>query len=202
MEEPQPQQDQAIRLAAFSFLDAQRAVHGDVLSWAVLQRGFDFDGHRVALLSMQGIFKPALLGDIPLSIRTTPVEEGKPRPYEDAIGADGLLRYRFRGTDPQHPHNVGLRVAMMRQVPLVYLYGVIEGQYLPAYPVYIVGEDTADLAFRVAVDDRQLASSTAPPMADALAELRRSYVTRLTTQRLHQATFRQRVLRAYQERCA
>ena len=42
---------------------------------------------------------------------------------------------------------------------------------------------------------RALASAT-------LAEVRRGYVTRLTTQRLHQATFRQRVLRAYQQRFA
>jgi putative restriction endonuclease len=89
---------------------------------------------------------------------------------------------------------------MRRQTPLVYLFGIIEGQYLPAYPVYVVGEDAADLAFRVSVDDRQLAAMS--PAADTLAEVRRSYVTRLTTQRLHQATFRQRVLRAYQERCA
>src|SRR4051794_10458403 len=127
----QPQRDQAIRLAAFSFLDAQRAIHGDVLSWAILQRGFDFEGHSIALLSMQGIFKPAALAEIPLSIRTSPVETGKPRPYEDALGTDGLLRYRFRGTDPKHPDNVGLRLAMQRQVPLVYLYGVVEGRYVP-----------------------------------------------------------------------
>ena len=90
---------------------------------------------------------------------------------------------------------------MQRQAPLVYLFGIVEGQYLPAYPVYVVGEDAADLAFRVSVDDRQLAASTTAP-ADTLAEVRRGYVTRLTTQRLHQATFRQRVLRAYQQRCA
>jgi putative heme degradation protein len=51
---PSADLDHRVRLAAFSFHDAQRASHGDVLSW----RGFDFDGQRVALLSMLGILKP------------------------------------------------------------------------------------------------------------------------------------------------
>lgn len=36
----------------------------------------------------------------------------------------------------------------------------------------------------------------------AAAEARRSYVTTVTLRRVHQATFRQRVLQAYQHRCA
>jgi putative restriction endonuclease len=167
----------------------------------VLLRGFDFEGARVPLVAQQGIFKPAVLRDVPLSIRTTAISPGKDAPYDDAIGLDGLIRYRYRGTDPKHSNNAGLRAAMERRTPLVYFYGVAEGRYLPAYPVFIVGDDPADLAFRVAVDDRQIGEADEAP-AGTLAEARRSYVTRLTVQRVHQATFRQRVLRAYQERCA
>ncbi len=202
--------DQAIRIAAFAFLDAQRARHGDALSWSTLLRGLTVAGRRVPLISQQGIFKPAVL-DIPLSIRTTAPEEGKPPPYEDGMGPDGLLRYRYRGTDPGHYQNVWLRRAMQARAPLVYLFGVIEGQYLPVYPVYIVGDDPLGLTFSVAVDDgsrlgraiRDANSVAEPTAADAReAELARNYVTRVTLQRLHQETFRQRVLRAYRERCA
>jgi hypothetical protein len=35
-------------------------------------------------------------------------------PYADAEGPDGLLRYRYRGADPQHPGNVALRRAFER----------------------------------------------------------------------------------------
>jgi putative restriction endonuclease len=69
------------------------------------------------------------------------------------------------------------------------------------WPVYVVGDDPAELCFKVAVDDRKLGAA-APPAGDVAAEARRSYVTRVTVQRLHQEAFRQRVLRAYQERCA
>jgi putative restriction endonuclease len=202
--------DRAIRAYAFSFLDDQRARHGDALPWSVLHGGFTFAGRRVPLIAQQGIFKPAVL-DVPLSIRTAAPEEGKPRPYEDGMGPDGLLRYRYRGTDPAHYQNAWLRRAMQLHLPLIYLFGIVEGQYLPAYPVYIVRDDPQQLTFHVAVDDRALSLREATASSSSLAELpvdeheqelRRNYATRITLQRLHQETFRQRVLRAYRDRCA
>ena len=193
--------DHRVRLRAFDFLDEQSAVHGEVLPWSVLNRGFDIDGRRVPLLGPQGIFKPALLPEVPLSIATAPVVEDRPRPYEDGIDQHGLLIYRYRGSDPQHRDNVGLRLAMQRQIPLIYLFGVTKGQYMAEYPVYIVGDDPSDLSFRVAFDDRR-AARVDEVLPDRMAEARRSYVTALTLRRLHQQTFRQRVLRAYQERCS
>ena len=77
------------------------------------------EGQRVPLVGPQGIFKPAGMR-LPLSITTAPIVPGK----EDEIGADDLIRYRYRGTDPSHRDNAGLREAMRRRVPLVYLYGV------------------------------------------------------------------------------
>ena len=40
------------------------------------------------LVGPQGIFKPAVLASMPLSILTVPVDPRKPRPYEDAVGED------------------------------------------------------------------------------------------------------------------
>lgn len=119
--------DYRVRLAAFDFLREQQAVKGEVLPRQVLAAGFEFDGQRVPLIGPQGIFKPAVLPEVPLTITTVPVIEGRTRPYEDEIGSDGLLRYRYRGTDPRHRDNVGLRLAMARQTPLIYLYGVVPG---------------------------------------------------------------------------
>jgi putative restriction endonuclease len=203
--------DRSIRATAFCFLDAQRVRHGDALPWAVLLEGFSFAGRRVPLVSQQGIFKPAVM-DLPLSIRTAPPEEGKPPPYEDGVGPDGLLQYRYRGTDRAHRENALLRRAMQIQLPLVYLFGVVEGRYVPAYPVFIVGDDPQALTFSVTVDDRALGWRSAHADVGSLAEqpavdqreraLRRNYATRLTLQRLHQESFRQRVLRAFRAQCA
>lgn len=148
----------------------------------------------------QGIFKPAALPDAPLSITTVPFVEGMARPYEDEVGADGFLRYRYRGTDPLHHDNVGLRRAMERQLPLVYLYGTAPGWYRPEWPVFIVNNNPSSLTFTVAMDDPQ---ALRPDLTfDVVDEARRSYVTRLVRQRLHQLAFRQRVLLAYRESCA
>ena len=130
--------DDRVRARAFEFLRQQTELHGEILSHAVLSQGFEFDGRRVPLLGPQGIFKPAVLPEMPLSIMTKTVVEGEARPYEDGMGPDGLLRYRYRGTDAAHRDNVGLRLAMRRGVPLVYLFGVTRGRYMPVWPVFIV----------------------------------------------------------------
>lgn len=86
--------DQQVRLRAFDFLARQTQVHGDVLPWSVLSAGFEFEGMRVPLIGPQGIFKPAVLPQMPLSIATAPEVPGKKRPYEDGLGEDDILLYR------------------------------------------------------------------------------------------------------------
>ncbi len=192
--------DQRVRLAAFQWLRAQMDLIGEVLPRSLLAEGFVFDDTRVPLLGPQGIFKPRILTDAPLSITTAP--RG---PYDDAWGAGGLLRYAYRGTDPAHPDNGGLRRAMEQQIPLVYFYGLAPGQYLPAFPVFIVGDRPAELAFDVAVDDvRQLSVTPEPSwaIAEERADIRREYVTAVVRRRLHQQAFRARVIEAYRTRCA
>jgi len=131
--------DIQVRLHAFQFLEQQQKLYKEAIPRLVLEQGFDFEGRKVPLISPQGIFKPAIL-ELPLSFHTVPVVEGEPRPYDDELGADGLIQYRYRGTDPNHRDNVGLRRCMEQKVPLIYLYGVIPGLYVPVWPVFIVGD--------------------------------------------------------------
>jgi putative restriction endonuclease len=195
--------DTRVRTAAFAFLDGEvRRMGSDVLPRSLLAEGFRLDGIRVPILGPQGIFKPAVLPDMPLSITTVPVEEGDAPPYRDVVGDDGLLRYCYRGSDPGHRDNVGLRLAMQRQAPLIYCHGVVRGQYVVVWPVFIVGDSPHNLTFTVNVDDRQLASLGAVVADDPGTDGRRRYITRQVQQRLHQEGFRQRVLAAYQAHCA
>jgi putative restriction endonuclease len=196
--------DAHVRLAAFSFLEEQTrlAPEEGALPRRVLELGFTYEGHRVPLMGPQGIFKPRLLREVPLSITTVPVVEGGTRPYDDAFGPDGLLRYRYRGTDPGHHENVGLRLAMQRHVPLIYFHGVVPGLYVAEWPVYIVGDDARRLTFTVSVEERRFASLGSMPPDSEETQIRRRYVTRLFRQRLHQREFRERVVRAYQHHCA
>lgn len=188
-----------VRQAAFQFLEELNLRHGPVLPAKELRAGFSFQGQRVALMGPQGIFKPALL-QWPLSITTVPVVDGRPRPYQDELGPNGLLQYRYRGTDPNHRDNRGLREAMQRQLPLVYFQGVEPGWYQAQWPIFLVGDDPVGLTFQVAVDD-PLASDLDDPY-EFPDGARRAYVTRLARQRLYQVAFRHRVIRAYRESCA
>ena len=185
--------DQRVRVAAFEFLRSQTELRGEVLPRGLLANGFRFDGQRVPLIGPQGIFKPAVLPELPLTITTVPVIEGRERPYEDEMDENGLLLYRYRGTDPGHRDNAGLRLAMRRAVPLIYLFGVVRGEYMPVWPVFIVRDHPESLAFSVAVDLKDTAVMDTAHLVSDLSDARRAYVTRVTQQRLHQAGFRVRV---------
>jgi len=192
--------DTQVRLAAFAWLDRRIAEYGEVLPRALLTRGFTLDGGRVPLVGPQGIFKPRLCS-LPLSITTSP--NG---PYQDEPGDDGSIEYRYRGEDPSHVDNVGLRRAMATRTPLVYFYGHLAGRYHVVKPVFIVGDDPATLTFTVRADELdqrafEPASGTRVQSTD-LDDARRRYITTTVQRRLHQAAFRERVLQAYEGACA
>ncbi|MBU1700612.1 MAG: HNH endonuclease [Candidatus Eisenbacteria bacterium] len=192
-----------MRLAAFQWLSEQTQIHGEVLPRNVLERGFDLDGHRVPLISPQGIFKPKVLPELPLTITTTP--KG---PYDDKMGGNDLVQYKYRGKDPDHPDNRGLRQAMRLQTPLIYLHGFIPGKYMPIWPVFVVGDNPAMHEFSIAVDEPSTISKYTEhePQHTYLVDEgdagRRSYITIQARKRLHQEGFRERVLAAYREQCA
>lgn len=185
----------AVRMVAFDWLQQRQAQPDDTLSRTILEQGFELGGTRIRLVGPQGIFKPKQIEYYPLSITTTTNS-----PYADSFHADGnFLHYSYRGTDPDFHENRRLRDAMRDHVPLIYFYGTVPGQYLAFCPVYIVGDDPAQLRFTVAADDFV---NLGYERDDADDTIRRAYVTRQVRQRIHQRSFRDRVLRAYRERCS
>jgi len=59
---------------------------------------FEFNGNTYRLVGPQtGIWKVKDVSDAAISIVTSYVPPGAPRPYEDSVGADGMLRYKWRG---------------------------------------------------------------------------------------------------------
>jgi putative restriction endonuclease len=87
-------------------------------------------------------------------------------------------------------------------VPLIYFFGLVPGEYLAVWPVFVVGDDPSALAFTIEVEAKDRPWETVQDGASLVGEGRRRYITQLTRRRLHQESFRWRVLRAYQERCA
>jgi putative restriction endonuclease len=191
--------DAAIRLATFDWLFQKISEQGDVLPRQVLVQGFSFKGQRVPLMGPQGIFKPKVLHKIPLSITTSPNS-----PYNDSFSKDGFLIYKYRGANPQHHENMGLRKALIQQTPLVYFHGVVPGKYLAVFPVFIVGDLIDQLSFKVAADDSLYIEKALfdKSLKDNDTAARRAYITSSVRHRLHQRGFRERVLDAYKNQCA
>ena len=184
------------RLQVFDHLASLVEQHGDVLPRDTLNLGVPVGDERIRLLGPQGIFKPRPFS-LPLSITTVPPVPGREPPYPDRAEGD-LLRYSYRGTNPQHGDNRGLRSAMQQRVPLIYFLGVVPGQYLATWPVFIVEDDLAHLQFTVALEAASSGANTLIASEDPM----RRYALRSVRHRLHQRAFRERVLQAYQRACS
>jgi putative restriction endonuclease len=188
--------DDLIRTAAFEWLEEQTNVFGEVLPRTILETGFEFKGQRITLLGPSGIWKPKVM-ELPLSITTT--SNG---PYNDSFTPDNFLKYSYRGSDPYHRDNAGLRELWKTNQPLIYFHSIIKGKYLATWPVYIINDSITDLTFTVAVDNLYNILSDYSQVEDKeAAYYRRSYLTSNVRIRLHQQSFRERVLLAYQGQC-
>ncbi len=186
-----------IRMKAFAWLK-ERAIGNEGVFHSSELNDFKVDGKRITLKGSRGIWQPKGW-ELPISITTA--ADG---PYEDVVSDDGLILYKYQGTNAQQWDNVGLRKAMQQHVPLIYFHGIsrVKGRHVAIWPVFIVGDDPASLTFTVAADDMSaLDQATENGFAEENTG-RRQYITATVRQRLHQRSFRIRVLDAYRERCS
>jgi putative restriction endonuclease len=192
--------DLQVRIAAFNWLSEQVNLYGDVLPRKLLEKGFEFQGQYIPLVAPQGIFKPQIL-DFPISITTAP--KG---PYDDYFAKDGFLLYRYRGTDPNHRDNFGLRRVFELKRPLIYFHGIEPGKYLATWPVYIIGDNQSNLTFKVAVDDAvpafEYSERGISRQIAEVSDARHAYLTGTVKVRLFQRSFREKILDAYKSQCA
>lgn len=188
--------DDQIRLSAFDWLEKQTMIYGDVLPRYLLATGFNFKGDRITLLGPQGIWKPKVM-TYPLSI--TSISNG---PYSDSNTKEGFLKYKYRGTDPNHSDNRGLRSLISLRQPLIYFHSIIKGKYLATWPIFIIEDNRHDLVFTVALDEMKSVKSEFEQVNEDATYYRRSYLTSTIQTRVHQRSFRERVLLAYQNHCA
>lgn len=187
-----------VRIAAFTWLKAHGAANGDVFPGTMLNRGFTYQGQRITLKGAAGIWFPQGFS-IPISITTA-----LNGPYRlDDITDDGLLTYAYRGNDPEHRDNRGLREACRTRTPLIYFREVLDSHYQAMWPVIVLEDHAEGLFVRAAMDP---AYADLRPSDDPLSinlsplDLRR-YAWIQTRQRLHQGAFRDIVITAYDHRC-
>jgi putative restriction endonuclease len=191
-------QELDVRITAFAWLKEHGAANGDVFPGTLLNRGFDYEGRRITLKGPAGIWFPQGFS-VPISVTTA-----LNGPYRlDDIADDGLLTYAYRGTDPNHRDNVGLREACRTRTPLICFREVHDSHYQAIWPVIVLEDHPEGLYVRAAMDPAYAdLRQGADPLAIDLSPLDlRRYAWAQTRQRLHQGAFRDLVITAYAERC-
>jgi putative restriction endonuclease len=193
--------DERLRAAAFVYLsDVSARLGGPVTRGDI--GTFSFEGHPMALMPVQrGILKPRQL-QAALSIVTVFRARPDQRPYDDAEGDDGYMRYKWRGVDADFYDNKALRIAMQQGKPLIWFLGVAPSYYRPLCPVWLVGEEPAEHQFVVALDDVMRSQWSTDLQGAGPFDPSRRYADLIVKARLHQRVFRDRVLVAYQSQCA
>ncbi len=195
--------DQRIRKAAFDHVRRLTLLH-DRLSAELLAQAFQFEGQRVPLINpRRGIFKPRSMKYL-LSIKTVYPRPGARIWYDDQrkvhrqiFESDETVNYAFMGDNPDAADNQWLKDAWQDQVPVIYFLGIAPGLYQAILPVFIAGwnPDARNASIMFGIPDQD---SLNPPQ-DAVE---RRYALRSVKQRLHQASFREAVISAYDGRCA
>ena len=169
-----------------------------------LKAGFYYEGNRIPLVNPQrGIFKPKNMRYL-LSIRTVFPAPGKKVWYDDQreihrriIESEDTIDYAFMGQDPNAADNQWLLEAFKNQVPVIYFLGIAPRRYQAIIPAFISGWDANALVARVAFGVPNQDKILFP---QSIQE--RRYALRVVKQRLHQTSFREAVIAAYNGRCA
>jgi putative restriction endonuclease len=196
--------DIRMRSAAFEHLRRLNATHDYLSSWQ-LAEGFFFEGNRIPLVNPQrGIFKPRQMEHL-LSIRTVFPKPGAKIWYDDQrhvhrqiYQSEDLVEYAFMGTNPDAADNRWLREACEQKIPIIYFIGIAPGRFLAQVPAFIAAWDRHALKAMVGFGQPAAHGGAAFPDEQPA----RRYALSAVKQRLHQATFRQAVLTAYDGRCA
>jgi len=195
--------DAQMHMAVFEKVRQLGQIH-DHLTAAELKPGFAFQGERIPLINPQrGIFKPQQMRYL-LSIKTVFPKPGGRIWYDDQrevhrqiFEGDETIDYAFMGKNPDAADNRWLREAFENNVPIIYFLGIAPGHYQAMVSAFISGWDARALKARIA-----FGMSDQETMAPPESALERRYALRAVKKRLHQASFREAVITAYNGRCA
>ena len=195
--------DTLMRMTAFTHVLKLSETQNNI-SAEELRRGFTFEGERIPLVNPQrGIFKPRQMQYL-LSIRTVFPRPGKRVWYDDQrqvhsqiFESREAVDYAFMGKNPDAADNRWLREAFENRIPVIYFLGVAPGLYQAIIPTYISGWDANTLKARIVFGIQDQADYVAPESVNE-----RRYALQTVKQRLHQASFREAVITAYNGRCA
>jgi putative restriction endonuclease len=198
-----PPSNDEIRVAASAAIRQLVLQRGtNVVSWADLDAGFKVKDQTIKFASRAvGIFKPKEITDgAALSIKqVSPSRAGRSAPYEDRDLGLGIVAYRLERSGRD---NHLLFAAQKRKTPLVFLRGVADSQYEVIFPVFVAGIDEHTGEALIALSELYEHQESLGGVEAVEEPIAKNYAIGERKTRLHQRTFRQRVLLAYGLRCA
>ena len=181
-------------------------LYGDDIPWAAIQDGFELFGEKILLATKaEGIFKPKQMPRGIISIKTTKPRPGRQNIYEDREVSEGYFRYDLKKGVYDKGSNKNLMAAFEDQTPFIYFHAIAEGRYKAIWPCYIRKVHREAMYCEVVLGDSIPAHADIPNIVVYQNKLEapvRAYAVRETRVRLHQATFRANVLKAYNHKCA
>jgi putative restriction endonuclease len=183
--------ERALRQRLMDALADRLAVNGSLTRAELSSFAAAGDQARRLIDTSKGIWNPRELA-AKLTVMSSPAG-----PYDDTEVEGGWFRYSYRAGSVEGD-NAKLRRALELRQPIILLWKIDAGVYVPVFPVYVAAGDVARREFVLALDESLLLVPDALHPTDA----ERSYAERVVRQRLHQPMFRGRVLRAYETRCA
>lgn len=190
--------DIQIRNAAFLELKKRVDIHGQPLPWSEIVRTFRIGDEEVYIANRaRGIFRPRQMKKGVLSVKSTLPRAGRFRRYVDDR-RDEALFYSLQGSDPTSHDNQYLKEAYEEQTPFIYFHGVAPGSYEALWPAYITKWNPEKL--RVEIQLGTIWGSSEKQIG--IREEERRYRTQIAKQRIHQSSFREMVLSAYDNCCA
>lgn len=191
-----PEEQVEIRQDIFKWLEVQEIERGGYeFRRSFLANEYYYKDYQLSLMDRQnGIWNPRGF-DSTLSITKT-----LKTPYSDDLDGE-IQRYSYERL-PNRPlvsgRNLKLRVAATTGVPLILFQEIYPTLYIPRYPVYII-HDNPDEGY-VTVSLEETFEIFNDPVELAIQQ--RRYSNQLVKARLHQKSFRTRVLHAYEATCA
>jgi putative restriction endonuclease len=176
---------------------------GDSIPHQAISEGFLFNGEKILLDNRAvGIFKPRQMSECAISIKTTMQRDGSEGIYNDHQDIDDHYKYALQRGDPRGVNNKYLWASMATGTPLIYFQAIAPGLYTAIWPCF-VKEIFPEKGYALIAESNKISSSMLPDYKYPLpTEIESRYCVRETKVRMHQASFRQNVLNAYNGKCA
>ncbi|MCW8828070.1 MAG: HNH endonuclease [Gammaproteobacteria bacterium] len=191
--------------SAFRRMRLLEMFYEDDIPWNAIEEGFECKGETILLANRaRGIFKPKQMDSGLLSIKTTVPRKGRINIYDDAEKENGYFRYALQKGEPYKGGNKHLWEALDARSPFIYFHAVSAGRYKAIWPCYVVNiyPDKMYCEVVVGVSRYESKSSNDEFIYEVPDAPERKYAVRESRVRLFQATFRENVLNAYDNKCA